>query len=193
MKTKRKESVKSLFKWLSIFSLIAVFIAVVPSCKGKTKASDSSVEKVTGSSLSEGNADSIAFRGQTVPPDAPSPPPPPPPLPYNVINADTVWYRVDEFPVFPGGAAALSKYLGETIVYPEASKKKNIQGRVVVGFVLTKECKVIDAKIVAGISQDCDQEALRVVNSLPLFEKPAKVNGRPVAYHFTLPVHYTLN
>ncbi len=113
-------------------------------------------------------------------------------LPYNVTDGDTVWFRVDEFPVFPGGSEALSDFLGKNMSYPEAARKKKIQGRVVVGFVLTKECKIANAKIVTGIDPDCDNEALRVVNSLPQFEKPAQVDGRPVSYHFTLPVHFTL-
>jgi TonB family protein len=139
---------------------------VVSSCKGKAKPSENSIVDISSA--------------------------PPSPLPYNVINGDTVWFRVDEFPVFPGGSGAMSEFLGKNMTYPEAAKKKKIQGRVVVGFVLTKECKITNAKIVTGIDPDCDNEALRVVNSLPQFIKPAQVDGRSVSYHFTLPVHFTL-
>ncbi|MCX6334468.1 MAG: energy transducer TonB [Bacteroidia bacterium] len=162
---KRKVSVNAILKWLTILPMIAIVIAVVPSCKGKTKPAEIAIEEITS---------------------------PPSPLPYNVTNGDTIWFRVDCFPVFPGGSEALSNFLGKNMSYPESAKKKKIQGRVVVGFILTKDCKVVDAKIVTGIDPDCDNEALRVVNSLPQFEKPAYVKGRPVAYHFTLPVHYTL-
>jgi TonB family protein len=162
MKTKRTSLMNVIFRWLAILPLGAIVLAAVPSCKGKTSPSESTS------------------------------PPPPPPLPYNITNGDTVWFRVDEFPVYPGSSTAMYKFINQTITYPEASKKKKIQGRVVVGFILTKECKVTDARIITGIAPDCDQEALRVVNSLPQFEKPALVKGRPVAYHFTLPVHYTL-
>lgn len=189
MKTKRKVSMNNTFKWLAIFPVIVLIIAVIPSCKGKTKPSESKTEQIASS---HGDTDSTVVLGQKVPADAPPPPAPGPPEPFNVANGDTVWFRVDEFPVYPGGADALSKFIAESFTYPESAKKKKIQGRVVVGFVLTKECKVTNAKIVTGISPDCDQEALRVVNSLPLFQKPAMVKGRPVAYHFTLPVHYAL-
>jgi len=170
MKKRTSSIINIILKWLAIFPIVAIIIGTFPSCKGKAKPSGiSSVEA------------------------APPPPAPPSPLPYNVTNGDTVWYRVDEFPVFPGGKDALSGYIAKTFIYPEAAKKKKIQGRVVVGFILTTGCKVVDAKIVTGIDPDCDNEALRVVSSLPHFEKPAFVNGRPVAYHFTLPVHYTLH
>jgi TonB family protein len=166
MKNRSTTSINTILKWLAILPLIAVFITMVSSCNGKVKPSENSTGEISS--------------------------PPPPPLPYNVTNGDTVWFRVDEFPVFPGGSGALSNFLGKNMTYPETAKKKKIQGRVVVGFVLTKECKITNAKIVTGIDPDCDIEALRVVNSLPQFEKPAFVNGRPVSYHFTLPVHYTL-
>lgn len=166
MKTRRTKSINAILKWLAILPLTAALIAVVPSCKGKAKPSENSTVEISS--------------------------PPPSPLPYNVTDGDTIWFRVEELPVFPGGSGALSNFLGKNMTYPEAAKKKKIQGRVVVGFVLTKECKITNAKIVTGIDTDCDNEALRVVNSLPQFEKPAQVNGRPVSYHFTLPVHYTL-
>jgi len=188
MKTKRTSLMNVIFRWLAILPLGAIVLAVVPSCKGKTSPSES-----TSKEIAMKNSDSMVVRGQQITDDAPPPPPPPPPLPYNITNGDTVWFRVDEFPVYPGSSTAMYKFINQTITYPEASKKKKIQGRVVVGFILTKECKVTDARIITGIAPDCDQEALRVVNSLPQFEKPALVKGRPVAYHFTLPVHYTLN
>lgn len=166
MKNRSTTLINLILKWLTILPLTAVFIAVVPSCKGKAKPSENSTVEISS--------------------------PPPSPLPYNVTDGDTVWFRVDEFPVFPGGSAALSDFLSKNMTYPETAKKKKIQGRVVVGFVLTKECKITNIKIVTGIYPDCDNEALRVVNSLPQFEKPAQVDGRPVSYHFTLPVNYTL-
>ena len=95
-------------------------------------------------------------------------------------------------PVFSADSLALADFLSKNLTYPEAARKRKVQGRVVVGFVLTKECKLTDVKIVTGIDPDCDNEALRVVNSLPQFQRPAQVDGRPVSYHFTLPVHYTL-
>jgi TonB family protein len=189
MKTGKALTTRLILKWLPILTLAAIVIVAIPSCKGKNKSSENSTEKVT--NLTADN-DSLVLRGQQVPADAPDPPSPPPPLPYNVKNGDTVWFRVDELPLFPGGENALSLFIEKTFTYPESAVKKKIQGRVVVGFVMTKECKITDIKIVTGIDPDCDKEAMRVVNSLPKFEKPAYVDGRPVSYHFTLPVQYVL-
>lgn len=163
MKTITITHLKSIFRSMAIITVLTVIVAIVPSCKGKSNPSD-----------------------------APGPPPPPPPLPYNISNGDTIWFRVDELPVFSEDSLALMDFLSVNLVYPEAAKKKKVQGRVVVGFVLTADCRVTDARIVTGIDRDCDNEALRVVNSLPKFEKPAYVDGKPVAYHFTFPVHYVL-
>lgn len=162
MKTGKGPTIKLNLKWLLIIPLAAIILVAIPSCKGKAKPSEN------------------------------LPPIPPPPLPYNIKNGDTVWYRVDELPLFPGGDDAMFLCIEKTFTYPESAVKKKIQGRVVVGFVLTTDCRITDAKIVTGIDPDCDKEALRVVNSLPKFEKPAFVDNRPVAYHFTIPVHYVL-
>lgn len=189
MKNRSTTTINAILKWFMILPMVALFMAIVPSCKGKVKPSEDATEVITPLA---GNIDSMALRGQTIPADAPPPPPPPPPLPFNVTNGDTVWFRVDELPVFPGGSDAMTNFLGKNIEYPEAAKKKKITGRVVVGFILTKECRITDVKIIRSIDPDCDMEALRVVNLLPQFEKPAFVNGRPVAYHFVQPVHYEL-
>jgi len=162
MKTGKGPTIKLNLKWLLIIPLAAIILVAIPSCKGKAKPSEN------------------------------LPPNPPPPLPYNIKNGDTVWYRVDELPLFPGGDDAMFLCIEKTFTYPESAVKKKIQGRVVVGFVLTTDCRITDARIVTGIDPDCDNEALRVVNSLPKFEKPAFVDDRPVAYHFTIPVHYVL-
>lgn len=162
MKTGKGPTIKLNLKWLLIIPLAAIILVAIPSCKGKAKPSEN------------------------------LPPIPPPPLPYNIKNGDTVWYRVDELPLFPGGDDAMFLCIEKTFTYPESAAKKKIQGRVVVGFVLTTDCRITDARIVTGIDPDCDNEALRVVNSLPKFEKPAFVDDRPVAYHFTIPVHYVL-
>jgi TonB family protein len=166
MKTRTKSPVFNCLKWLILLSVAFVIIEGLPSCKKKVKASQGSASQ----------ADSNSTRL----------------VPYNIIDNDTVWYRVDELPLFRGGDDSLMSFIARNITYPATAKKKEIQGRVVIGFVLTRECKVKDAKIIREIYPDCDMEALRVVNSLPVFEKPAMVDGKPVAYHFTLPVHFVL-
>ncbi|MFN8164636.1 MAG: energy transducer TonB [Bacteroidia bacterium] len=74
---------------------------------------------------------------------------------------------VEEMPVFPGGDDKLLQYISSNIKYPQMAKENGITGRVFVQFVVGKDGKVHDAKIVRGIGGGCDEEALRVVRSLP--------------------------
>ena len=99
-------------------------------------------------------------------------------------------YSVPEInPQFPGGDAALYKYLSEHLEYPTEAQEEGVSGRVVVQFVVTKEGKVGDVKIVRGRHPALDREAVRVVKSLPKFI-PARNNGHPVNCYYTLPVTF---
>jgi TonB family protein len=167
MRTLTIVQINSIFRVMAIMTVFTVVIAIFPSCRGKTKSLDATADQFV-------------------------PAPPPSLLPYNINDGDTVWFRVDKLPVFSADSLAMEDFLVKNLVYPEAARKREITGRVVVTFILTKDCKVVNAKIIKGLDPDCDNEALRVVNLLPQFEKPAYVNGRPVAYHSTLPVHYEL-
>ena len=183
---RKKETICNLLKSVAVMLMAAVIMAGIQSCKNKAGGAKNSNAE---SALTK---DSTVVYGQSIPQDAPPPPPPPPPLPYNVANGDTVWFRVDALPVYPGGNDALFDQISKTFTYPEPAAKKNIQGRVVVGFVVTKECMITDVKVVTGIDPDCDAEAVRVIKSLQQFEKPAMVRGRPVSYHYTVPVSFKL-
>ena len=86
---------------------------------------------------------------------------------------------VEEMPMFPGGDAALLKYIGENTVYPEVAKENNIQGRVIVRFCVTAKGGVSQVSVLKGVDPELDAEAIRVVNTLPPF-KPGKQGGKPV-------------
>lgn len=124
------------------------------------------------------------------PPDAPPPPPPPP---YLLKDGDTVWIQVDEMPVFKGGDAGLLKFITENTSYPVSAKNNGIQGKVIVSFIVGADGNVSDAKIEKSVNTDLDTESLRVVNSLPDFEKPGIKNGKAVPVMFMLPIAFTLN
>ena len=85
---------------------------------------------------------------------------------------------VEEMPMFPGGDAALLKYIGENTVYPEVAKENNIQGRVIVRFCVTAKGGVSQVSVLKGVDPELDAEAIRVVNTLPPF-KPGKQGGKP--------------
>lgn len=106
-------------------------------------------------------------------------------------NAE-VFYVVDEMPEFPGGDAALRKYIVGVVKYPELAHENGIQGKVFVNFVVTKSGNIANAKIAKGVDPILDKEALRVINSLPVW-KPGKQNGQAVNVSYTVPINFTLN
>jgi len=105
--------------------------------------------------------------------------------------ADTTYSIVEKMPEFIGGEKEIFTYLKQTIQYPAQAKKKNEQGRVVVRFVITETGKVDNVKIVRGISQSIDNEALRVVRLMPDWI-PGEQNGEKVAVYYTLPILFKM-
>ncbi|MBN1117436.1 MAG: TonB family protein [Bacteroidales bacterium] len=104
---------------------------------------------------------------------------------------DKVYDKVEVMPEYPGGIEALSGYISENVVYPEKALNEQTQGKVFVSFVVSKEGKVIDAQVVRGISDELDNEALRVVSTIPDWT-PAKNDGKNVSVKFTFPINFTL-
>ena len=98
---------------------------------------------------------------------------------------------VETMPEFPGGLKALMQYLGENIKYPKTAIDSQKEGRVIVSFVINKEGDLMNAKIVRSIDSALDEEALRVVNSMPKW-KPGEQGGKKVNVKYTLPVAFRL-
>ncbi len=107
------------------------------------------------------------------------------------VDDNRVFDVVEQKPQFPGGEAALLKYVAEHIRYPAMAQENNVQGRVVVQFVVTKTGSVGEVKVVRGKDPDLDKEAVRVVKSLPAFV-PGKMNGHAVNVWYTLPIQFKL-
>lgn len=104
---------------------------------------------------------------------------------------EEIFLVVEEDAEFPGGLEALSKYLSENIKYPQLAKENNIEGRVFVSFVVEKDGRVGNIKILRDIGGGCGAEAVRVVKSMPRW-KPGKQRGKPVRSQFNLPVNFSL-
>lgn len=104
---------------------------------------------------------------------------------------EQVFTAVEQMPRFPGGEAALMKYLNSHINYPTMAMENGVQGRVVVQFVVTKTGKIGEVKVVRSVDRDLDKEAVRVCKSLPDFI-PGKMNGQAVNVWYTLPVSFKL-
>ena len=104
---------------------------------------------------------------------------------------EEVFRSVEQMPQFPGGEAALMKYLQSHINYPPMAAENNVQGRVVVQFVVDKTGKVGEVKVVRSVDKGLDKEAVRVCKSLPKFT-PGRQNGQAVSVWYTLPVTFKL-
>lgn len=104
---------------------------------------------------------------------------------------EKVFVAVEQMPQFPGGDAELMKYLSKNIKYPTMAMENNIQGRVVVQFVVTKTGAIGEVKVIRSVDRDLDREAIRVCKSLPNFI-PGKMNGQAVNVWYTLPVNFKL-
>lgn len=108
-----------------------------------------------------------------------------------VEEEEEIFLVVEEDAEFPGGLEALSKYLAENIKYPALAKENNITGRVFVSFVVEKDGRVGNIKILRDIGGGCGAEAVRVVKAMPRW-KPGKQRGKPVRSQFNLPVNFDL-
>ncbi len=102
-----------------------------------------------------------------------------------------VYNSVEQMPEFPGGVAAMMRYLQENIKYPPEAAKNDIEGRVIVQFIIDKTGEVGDVKVVRPVSEELDAEAVRVVKSFPKFE-PGRQDGEAVAVWYTLPISFKL-
>jgi len=107
-----------------------------------------------------------------------------------VVEAE-VFTIVEEMPSYPGGDQKMYEYLGKNIKYPQIARESSIQGRVFVNFVVEPDGSVSNVKVLRGIGGGCDEEAVRVVKSMPKW-KAGKQRGKAVRVSYTLPVVFKL-
>jgi protein TonB len=98
---------------------------------------------------------------------------------------------VEEMPEYPGGRGAMYKYLGENIKYPEKARENKVEGTVYVNFVVQEDGSVASVSILRGVGSGLDEEALRVVRTMPNW-KPGKQEGKAVNVQYNLPIKFTL-
>lgn len=98
---------------------------------------------------------------------------------------------VEQQPLFPGGPAALMKYLSEHTKYPVVAQENGVQGRVTVQFVVEKDGSISDVHVLRGVDPSLDKEAVRVVKSMPRWT-PGKQNGINVRVNYRVPVLFRL-
>lgn len=101
-------------------------------------------------------------------------------------------YMVEESADFIGGIENLNKFLEKNIKYPAICKENQIEGKVILKFIVDKSGKVIDIDVVKHADKNLEEEAIRVLSKSPKW-KPAKQNGRIVSMYFYLPINFELN
>jgi periplasmic protein TonB len=118
--------------------------------------------------------------------------PPPDPVVEKPSTGEIFQY-VQEMPKFPGGDQKLLEYIQKHINYPAIARENGISGRITVRFVVDENGKVSMANVPKGmgIGGGCDEEAVRVINTLPEWT-PGKQNGHAVKVWYTVPVIFRL-
>ena len=104
------------------------------------------------------------------------------------------YYDCDQRPTFLNSADPaqfLEKWVYQYLKYPESAVMNGIQGRVMVGFIIEKDGKVTDVRVVKGVSDELDAEAVKVVSASPKW-KPGRVKGNKVRTSITIPVEFRL-
>ena len=98
---------------------------------------------------------------------------------------------VEKMPQFPGGTGKLFEFLSKNVKYPAEAENNDVQGRVIVTFVVERDGEISNAKVVKSIHPALDAEALRVINSMPNWT-PGMQNGEAVRVKYTVPVTFRL-
>ncbi|MDR2979821.1 MAG: energy transducer TonB [Bacteroidales bacterium] len=118
----------------------------------------------------------------------------------DIQQVEIVEAVVEEIPVryaqnpaeFPGGTEELYKFLYANTRYPETAVQLNLNGTVIVEFVVEKDGKPSNAKITMSTAEIFNAEAIRIISIMPKW-KPAVHNGQTVRSYFQLPITFTLS
>lgn len=113
-------------------------------------------------------------------------------FPYPPGSTDTMVVVPDKAPDFPGGKYALIQFLDSHLNYPEEAVEDEIEGEVILRFVVSKRGYVGQIEVLNSIHPILDDEAIRVVKTFPRFT-PAMYNGQNVDCYYTLPINFNLN
>lgn len=118
-----------------------------------------------------------------------------PTIPIDIIEEEIVeevpFIIVENMPTFPGGEKKMLEYVAKNVKYPQLAKEVGTQGRVSVSFVVEKDGSITNVTILRGIGSGCDEEAIRVVKSMPKWN-PGLQCGRAVRVSCNLPINFKL-
>jgi protein TonB len=106
-------------------------------------------------------------------------------------DEEEIFYFAEDPAEFPGGDRALYKYINDEVKYPIIAQENGIQGKVFVKFVVNEQGKVSNPEILRGVDESLNNEAMRVISSLPSF-KPGKQRGKPVKVYYNAVINFQL-
>jgi len=109
----------------------------------------------------------------------------------DLTGKEEVYSSIEQMAQFPGGEAELLKFISKNLVYPAKDIANNVQGKVVLRFVVSKSGVVDNVEVMRSLTLTADNEAIRVVKSLPRFI-PGRQNGVNVSVWYVLPISYKL-
>ena len=170
MKNKQKTNLFAGYKYL-LFVPLAFALMFMNSCKRKPKVQKQEMEGTRVVVKAESPEDTAQFK--------------------NAESTEKTYVVVEQMPAFPGGGAALMKYLSENIKYPEAAEKAGEQGRVVVNFIVEKDGAISNVNVVRSVTPTLDAEAVRVIKAMPKWV-PGKQDGQFVRVKYNVPVSFRL-
>jgi periplasmic protein TonB len=104
-------------------------------------------------------------------------------------ESDKVFSYVE---VVPEAGYDIGQFFGENLKYPDTARKYNIEGRVILKFVVNEDGRVSDIEVTHGIGGGCDEEAMRVAKIMPAWKKPGSQNGKKVKVYFSMPIRFKL-
>ncbi len=105
---------------------------------------------------------------------------------------DEVFTVTEEMPVFPGGSSEFYKFVSNNLNYPRKAIKAEVEGKVIVRFVVGKQGNISEVEVLKGIGYDCDEEAVRIIQASPNW-LPGKHNGKSVKVRMIVPLNFQLS
>lgn len=115
-----------------------------------------------------------------------------PQIPVNDVPVtEQIFTWAEEMPNFPGGNGELLGFFARNINYPEIAIRAEVEGKVILSFVVDKNGGIEDVNVIKGIGAGCDEEAMRVIKSMPRWN-PGKQNGKPILTRINVPVVFKL-
>ena len=102
-----------------------------------------------------------------------------------------VYDCVEQMPSFPGGTQKLKEFIEKNLRYPKELEESCVQGRVIVRFIVERNGKLSNVKVVKSVHPVLDKEALRIVKLMPRWI-PGRQNGITVRVKCYIPIIFRL-